>query len=332
MKSVFARGGAGIDAIAVRDVPEPVPGPGEALVRLRAATLNYRDLIIVQGLLPGLAREPEYVPLSCAAGVVTAVDAEVTRVKAGDRVSPLFAQGWIEGPPDPSRMLGGRTDGVARSFAVFDAESLCLVPDALGDLDAAAIPCAGVTAWSALFGEAPLLPGQWVLVQGTGGVAIAASQWAKAAGAHVALISSSDAKLARAAALWADLTVNYRSEPNWANAIRQRLGGKGVDIVVDSVGSGALAQSASLLNDGGIIAAIGMLDSPFSWSRKDIDGKRIVPIGVGNRARHEAALAFAARHGVRPVVDAVYDLARPPDALRHLESRHFFGKIGVNLL
>jgi NADPH:quinone reductase-like Zn-dependent oxidoreductase len=142
MKAAIAKGGAGIGAIEIRDLREPTPGPGEALVRLHAATLNYRDLIMVKGLLPGLTKQPEFVPLSCAAGEVVAVGENVTRVKPGDHVSPLFGQGWINGPPDPSRMLGGSIDGVARGLGTFDAESLCLLPDALGDLEAAALPCA----------------------------------------------------------------------------------------------------------------------------------------------------------------------------------------------
>jgi NADPH:quinone reductase-like Zn-dependent oxidoreductase len=332
MKAAIAKGGAGIGAIEIRELPEPVPGPGEALVRLRAATLNYRDLLFIKGLLPGLTKEPEFVPLSCAAGEVVALGENVTRVKPGDRVNPLFGQGWIDGPPNVSGMLGGLIDGVARPLATFDAESLCLLPDALGDLDAATLPCAGLTAWSALFGENHLEAGQWILVQGTGGVSIAALQWAKAAGAHVAIISSSDSKLTRARALGADLTVNYRATPDWAAAVKQKLGGKRVDIVVDVIGRGSVAASASLLNEGGTIAAIGLLDGNSSWDRTEVDGKPIVAVHVGNRARHEAMLAFAAHHGIRPVVDAVYDHHRLPDALRHLESQSFFGKIGLNLL
>jgi NADPH:quinone reductase-like Zn-dependent oxidoreductase len=148
----------------------------------------------------------------------------------------------------------------------------------------------------------------------------------------VAITSSSDAKLARAKALGADLAVNYRTTPDWAAAIKQALGPEGIDIVVDVVGTGQLAASASLLSEGGFIAAIGLLDGRFSWTQKEIDGKPIVPIHVGNRARHEAMLAFAARHGIRPVIDVVYDLDRLADALHHLEGQHFFGKIGINLL
>lgn len=329
-KSAFARGGAGIDSVEIRQIEIPEPSPGEALVRLTAATLNFRDLLFIKGVLPGMTKEPEYVPLSCATGEVLAVGEGVSRVKPGDRVNPLFHQGIEPGARHSPHMLGGSVDGVARSHAVFPADSLCLVPDELGDLEAATLPCAALTAWSALFDARPLKAGERVLVQGTGGVAIAALQWAKAAGAEVVITSSSDAKLRRARALGADVGINYRTRPDWAKAARDASGGKGVDIVVDNAGASELEASASLLNEGGIIAAIGMLGGEFSWSR-DI-GKTIVPIAVGNREQHEAMLAFAVRHAVRPVVDVVFDLDRLTDALRCLESGRFFGKVGVNLL
>lgn len=329
MKAAVARAGAGIDSVEIREAPIPQPGPGEALVRLTAATLNFRDLLCIKGVLP-LTREPDYTPLSCAAGEVLAVGEGVTRVKPGDRVTPLFFQNLEPGAAMSGDMLGGSVDGVARTHGVFPAESLSLIPDELGDLDAATWPCAGLTAWSALFGPRPLKAGERVLVQGTGGVSIAALQWAKAAGAEVIITSSSDAKLRRARALGADVTVNYRTTPEWAEAVLMQLGGKGVDIVVDVAGSGQLGAVASLVNEGGIIAAIGMLDGEFSWG-KDI-GKTIAPISVGGREAHEAMTAFAARHAIRPVVDIVYDLDRLPEALRRLESGRFFGKVGVNLL
>jgi NADPH:quinone reductase-like Zn-dependent oxidoreductase len=331
MKSAFARGGAGIEAVVVREVERPAPGPGEALVRLRAATLNFRDLLFAKGILPGLVKEPEYVPVSCAAGEVVETGQGVSRVKPGDRVNPLFAQGWLTGPVPRPENLGGSVDGVAREYAVFPADSLCLIPGELGDLEAATLPCAGITAWSALFGARPIRAGEWVLIQGTGGVSLAALQWAKAAGAHVLITSSSAAKISRAKALGADLAVNRRETPDWAGAARNLLGGRGIDIVVDVVGASELATSAGLLNEGGVVAAIGMLDGPFSWSEKSVAGKPIVPIAVGNREQHEAMLAFAARNGIRPVVDVVYDLDRLQDALRHLESQRFFGKVGINL-
>jgi NADPH:quinone reductase-like Zn-dependent oxidoreductase len=328
MKAAYAKGGAGIDQIEIRDAAEPAPGPGEALVRLKAATLNFRDLQFVTGRLKGMTKEPEYVPLSCASGQVVSVADGVTRVKPGDRVSPIFAQGWIEGPMASMSHLGGPVDGVARGHATFDAESLVMVPDELGDLEAATLPCAGLTAWSALFGARPLQRGEWILVQGTGGVSIAALQWAKAAGANVVVTSSSDAKLHRAKALGADVGINYRSNPDWAAGVRSALGGKGVDIVIDTAGVEALGPAAGLLNDGGIVAAIGNLAGDFSWGQQEV---QVVPISVGNRQGHEAMIAFAAQHCIRPVVDVVYDLERIDDALRHMQSGDFFGKIGVNL-
>ncbi|RJF91233.1 zinc-dependent alcohol dehydrogenase family protein [Sphingomonas cavernae] len=332
MLAAVAVGGAGIEGVNVHEVDVPEAGAGEALVRLKAATLNFRDIIIAKGMMSGLAKEPDYVPLSCATGEVIAVGDGVTRVKPGDRVNPIFALGWLTGPQPTMDMLGGRADGVARQYATFPADSLCLVPDSMGDLEAATMTCAGLTAWNALFQHRPLRPGEWILCQGTGGVSLAALQFAKAAGAHVAITSSSDAKLARARALGADVTVNYRTHPDWAAAVRSELSGKGVDIIVDVVGASQIDTAASLLNPTGVISAIGMLGSKFSWSQADVGGHPVARITVGNRADHEAMLAFCATHAIRPVVDVVYDLPRIQDAYRHLESGQFFGKVGINLL
>ena len=270
------------------------------------------------------------IPLSCATGTVVAVGAGVTRVKLGDRVNPIFAPGWISGREPTTDHLGGRADGVARQLANFAAEALVHVPDELGDLEAATFPCAGLTAWNALFLARPLQPGEWVLCHGTGGVSLAALQFAKAHGANVVLTSSSDAKLRRGKALGADVTLNYRDDPDWAAKARTASGG--IAIVIDVAGAAQLDANASTLAPGGIIAAIGMLASDFSWSRMGSSPAAIVPINVGNRDEHEAMVAFSAAHSIRPVVDVVYDLDRMADAYRHLESGQFFGKIGVNLL
>lgn len=329
MRAAFARGAGGIESVQLRDVPVPSPSRGEALVRLTYATLNYRDLLILRGQVSG-AKAPEYVPLSCCVGNVVTLGDDVTSVKLGDRVSPLFSQGWLTGPKPSMRMLGGPIDGTARQFAVFDAESLCLVPDEIGDLDAATLPCAGLTAWSALFGPRPVKANEWVLLQGTGGVSIAALQWAKAAGAKVIVTSSSDAKLRRAKAIGADIGINYRSEPDWASAARAALGGRGVDIVVDVVGAAQLESCARALAEGGIISGVGRLAGEASRGHEA--GKPLANIVVGNREAHEAMLAFCARSGVRPVVDAVYDLDRIHDAFKHLESGKIFGKVAIKLL
>lgn len=323
--------GKGIDAVGLVDEAIPEPGPGEALVRLTAATLNFRDLIVVKGLIPGLGKEPDVVPVSCAAGEVVSVGSGVSRVKRGDRVVPIFALSWLSGPVPSPDMLGAAVDGVARQYAVFPAEALTHTPDELGDLEAATLPCAGLTSWSALTQYRQIAPGDWVLAHGTGGVSIAALQFAKAMGAKVAITSSSDAKLARARSLGADVTVNYRSTPDWAGAVRQAIGGNRVANVIDTVGAVQFDDNASLLLPDGQISAIGMLGSDFSWSRQD-SKVSMVPISVGNREQHQAMTAFIVEHRIRPVVDVVYDLDRIHDAYRHLESGKFFGKVALNLL
>jgi NADPH:quinone reductase-like Zn-dependent oxidoreductase len=331
MKAAIAKGGAGIHALQLRELPIPVVGPGQALVRLTAATINYRDLLFIDGRLSGYTKEPEYIPLCSASGEVVAVAPDVQRVRPKDRVSPIYYQGWINGDkPQDAFMLGAMADGVACEYALFDAGNLCLVPDELSDLEAATLSCSGLTAWSALFVPRPIKPAEWLLVQGTGGVSLAALQWAKAVGAKVAVTSSSNRKLKRAQALGADLTINYREQPDWADACRAQLH-HGVDIVIDVAGASQLDASLSVLNDRGIVAAIGRLDGAFSWERP-LSGKPVVPIAVGNRTQHEAMLAFAARHGIRPIVDVVYDLARIKDAMQHAASGDFFGKVGINLL
>jgi NADPH:quinone reductase-like Zn-dependent oxidoreductase len=331
MKLAKLQSGKGIGAIRIEEAPIPRPGPGEALVRLNAATLNFRDLIVAKGLMPGLAKEPELVPTSCAAGVVEAVGEGVTRVAPGQRVSPIFNLKWLSGEQTEYEMLGGNVDGVATQYAVFAADGLVRNPDELGDLEAATLACAGLTAWSALTAFRPTAPGDWVLAHGTGGVSLAALQFAKAMGANVAITSSSDAKLARARSLGAEVTVNYRTTPDWAAAVRESVGANAIANVIDTVGGTQFDDNTALLKEGGQLSAIGMLGSEFSWARATPE-VNLVPIGVGSRDQHEAMLAFIVAHRIRPVVDVVFDLDRLQDAYRMLESQQFFGKVGVNLL
>lgn len=331
MKVARIQTGKGIATLAITDEAVPQPQAGEALVRLHAATLNFRDHIFANNLLPGIPREPDLIPLSCGAGVVEAVGAGVSRVKAGDRVVPIFAQGWISGTSPTTTHLGGQIDGVARQYAVFDAEGLSPLPDELGFLEGATLPCAALTSWSALTAFRPTQTDEWVLAHGTGGVSIAALQLAKAMGAKVIITSSSDAKLARARWLGADVTINYRTTPDWATAIRKAIGGNTVANVIDTVGAVQFEANASLMVEGGQLSAIGMLGSDFSWSVAN-PAVSLAPIGVGNRDQHEAMTAFMVQHRIRPVVDAVFDLDRLADAYRCMESHAFFGKVGVNLL
>lgn len=333
MKAAFVSEGRGFDSLQLRDMDVSAPGRGEAQVRLHCATLNFRDIIIAKGLLQHMeltGAVTRRIPLSCATGVVTEVGPGVTRVHVGDRVNPIFAQGWLHGREPTMAMLGGRHDGVARQVANFNAENLVIVPDELGDLEAATLPCAGLTAWNALFLDRPLQRGEWVLCHGTGGVSLAALQFAKAHGANVVLTSSSDAKLHRGKALGADVTLNYRTDRDWAAKAKAASGG--IAIVIDVAGEKQLAANVSTLAPDGMIAAIGMLESEFSWTKIGETAARIVPINVGNRDEHEEMAAFCAAHAIRPVVDVVYDISRIRDAYRHLESGRFFGKVGINLL
>ncbi|MDG2003556.1 MAG: NAD(P)-dependent alcohol dehydrogenase [Novosphingobium sp.] len=331
MKQVKLLSGQGIEALELIDAAIPDPAPGEAVVRIKAATLNYRDLIIAKGLFPGLAKEPDVIPVSCAAGEVVAVGEGVTRVKTGDRVVPIFSISWLSGTQSDGAMLGGPIDGVATQYAAFNAEGLTHLPDQLSDLEAATLPCAALTSWSALTAFRPTQPDEWILAQGTGGVSIAALQLAKKMGVKVAITSSSDAKLARARSYGADVTVNYRTSANWVEEIREAIGGNNIANVIDTVGGTQFDDNISLMLEGGQNSSIGMLGSEFSWA-KESPGVNNVPIGVGNREQHEAMTDFIVEHDIKPVVDVVYDLARIQDAYRHLESGQFFGKVAVSLL
>jgi NADPH:quinone reductase-like Zn-dependent oxidoreductase len=311
--------------------PAPVPGPGEVLVRVHAASLNYRDLVFMRGGL-GFSRYP-YVPLSCACGQVAAIGDGVTRVAVGDRVAPIFFQNWLSGPQPPHdsmRPLGGPIDGVAADFICLSEEGVVKVPDTLGDLEAATLPCAGVTAWASLFGIRATKPGDVVLLMGTGGVSIVGLQLAKAAGATVIITSSSDAKLERARSLGADHLINYRKVTRWGERARQLTGGRGVDVVLEVGGTETLPQSIDALRDGGDIAGIGLLTGTPVWEATDAP-VRLHRIRVGSRVHFEDLLRGMVAARVRPVVDVVFPLDRLADALCALRSQSTFGKIGISL-
>ena len=223
MRALVLDGDAGIDHLALVERPVVEPGPGQVRVAMKAASLNFRDLATIQN--PGIKARLPLVPLSDGCGVVEAVGEGVTRVAVGDRVAPLFFQGWLGGAPTRPALataLGGALDGVAQERITLSADGVSRAPDSLSDEEAACLPCAGLTAWRALMVEGRVKPGDVVLVQGTGGVSIFALQFAKAAGAVVIATSSSDAKLERAKALGADHGINYRTTPDWATAMGHR--------------------------------------------------------------------------------------------------------------
>lgn len=321
-----------IDGMAMAEQPEPVPGPGQVTVKMRAASLNYRDLLTVQGK-GGVTRLP-LIPFSDGAGEIIAVGDGVKRIVVGDRVCPMFFQSWIDGrvSADSRRLaLGGTRPGVLQEIMLLDAEGVSKIPTHMSFQEAATLPCAGLTAWRALFEEANLQPGETVLVQGTGGVSIFALQFAKLAGATVIVTSSSDEKLERARALGADHAINYRAVPEWGKAAAEWAGG-GVDHVVEVGGKDTFAQSLEAARVGGTILVIGVL-SGFAQqiAIPTLFGKNLHVIGlsVGSRRMFENMSAAIARNTMKPVIDRVFGFKAVPDALRLMQKGGHFGKIVV---
>ena len=322
----------GIDKLSFVDREKPTPGPGQALVRMLAASLNYRDYMMVGGVYNPRLKRP-MIPLSDAVGVVEEVGAGVTRVKPGDRVAPCFFQKWIEGPPSKetgNSALGGAINGVACEYAVFSEDGLVLAPPSLTDEQVAALPCAAVTAWHALFGHAGTVPGDTVLLQGTGGVSIFALQFAKLAGLRTIITSSSDEKLAHARQLGADETINYKTTPNWDETARKLTGGNGVDHVIEVGGSDTLGRSLKALRVHGAISVIGVLggaEAAVTPTSLLVLSARVQGIFVGSRNMFEHMNKAIEFHKLKPVVDKTFAFAELPAALRYMESQQHFGKI-----
>ena len=321
-----------IEAMELVERPEPTPGPGQVVVRMRAASLNYRDLLTVEG--KGGSYKLPFVPFSDGAGEISSVGEGVTRVSVGDRVCPMFFQSWFDGRPSASNRrlaLGGTRPGVLQEQVVLDAEGVSRIPSNLTFEEAATLPCAALTAWRALFEEAHIRPGDTVLVQGTGGVSIFALQFAKLAGAAVIVTSSSDDKLKRAKALGADHTINYRSVAEWGKAAADWAGG-GVGHIVEVGGQDTLQQSIEAARVGGTILIIGVLSG---FSQKvlipSIFGKNLHVIGlsVGSRRMFESMASAIERNHLKPVVDRTVAFEAVPEALKLMQQGGHFGKIVV---
>ena len=321
-----------IEGMELVDLPELAPGPGQVAVRIKAASLNYRDLLTIQGK-GGVSRWP-LIPFSDGAGEVVAVGESVTRVAAGDRVCPMFFQSWIDGQVSAAGRryaLGGTRPGVLQEVMVLDAEGVGRIPSHLSFREAATLPCAGLTAWRALFEEAQVKPGDTVLVQGTGGVSIFALQFAKLAGASVIVTSSSDEKLKRARALGADHTINYRSVPEWGKAAAEWSGG-GVDHVVEVGGKDTFAQSLEAARVGGTILVIGVLtgfSQQIAIPSLFAKNLHVIGLSVGSRRMFEGMTGAIERNGMKPVIDRIFGFDAVPDALRLMQQGGHFGKIVV---
>jgi NADPH:quinone reductase-like Zn-dependent oxidoreductase len=325
----------GIDSLTIAEADVPTPGRGQALVRMGAASLNYRDLMIVNGRAARGAPPADLVPLSDGCGEVVAVGPEVTRVKPGDRVAGCFMQSWIGGPigpDDAASSLGGAIDGVLAEYRLFDQNGLVHLPAHLSFEQGASLPCAGVTAWNALFGGKTLYPGDSVLVLGTGGVSVFALQLAVAAGLTVVATSSSDAKLATMKKLGATHLVNYRQHPEWQDQVVVATDG-GVARVVEVGGPGTLARSILAARPGGEIGMIGALTTgsaidPVTPMRK---GLTLRGIYVGSRQMFEAMNRAIAAHRIEPVIDRVFGFDEAADAYRHQTGQTHLGKVVIQI-
>ena len=309
-----------------------MPGPYEVLVELKAATLNYRDLIVRSGDYAA-EQKADLIPLSDGAGIIAAIGAGVPANRIGERVAIAFMPGWLDGPftarKQASALGGGFRDGVLAWKIVVPADAAVRFPDAWSFAEAAAYPCAGVTAWACLFNGGGIRPGSTVLVQGSGGVSTFALQFARAAGARVIATSSSDAKLEQARALGADAVINYRDVPDWGARAADIAGG-GVDLVVEVGGPATLDQALRAVRPGGEIALVGVLSGfagqvntgAILMNAVDLRG-----VYVGSAADLGAALGS----GVRPVIDEVFPFARAEDAFVRLRSGAHRGKIAISI-
>jgi NADPH:quinone reductase-like Zn-dependent oxidoreductase len=326
----------GLEHLEPAERERPVPQTGQVRIRMLAASLNARDLMMIEGRYN--PRQPlPLVPCSDGVGEVIEVGAGVTRTAVGDRVIPIFAQGWLDGEPTRAlrrTTLGGPLDGTLAEEMVVDESGLVAAPAYLSDEEAATLPCAALTAWSALVTHGELRRGETVLVLGTGGVSVFALQLAVMHGARVIVTSKSDEKLERARELGAWKTINYRTTPEWGTAVRELTQGAGVDHVIEVGGAGTLAESVGAVRPGGQISLIGVLAGgatelnliPILMQQVCVQG-----VLVGHREAFEAMNAAIAKERLIPVVDRIFPLDEARAAFEHLASGAHFGKIVVRI-
>jgi NADPH:quinone reductase-like Zn-dependent oxidoreductase len=326
----------GIDKLAVVERATPEPGPNEVLVRMHAASLNYRDVMVASGTYNPRMKLPA-IPFSDGAGEVAAVGDGVTKWSVGDRVCSTVIPGWIDGGPTAEKSKtaigAGNFDGVLRECVSFNEESVVRVPEHTSFEEAATLPCAAVTAWHALVISGKIKAGDSVLTLGTGGVSIFAVQIAKHFGARIIATSSSDEKLDKVRLLGADETINYRMREDWDKAVLDLTDGLGVDHVVEVGGTGTLARSVKAVRVGGHIALIGALDMAGEFNPVPIfmKGIRVQGIFVGSRSMFEQLNAMIETSEMRPAIDRVFEFDQTREALKYMESGSHFGKIVVRI-
>jgi len=327
--------GAGIDGLQCVDFPDRALGTGEVRIRVRAVSLNYRDLMVAGGKYLVNVDDP-IIPCSDGAGEVLAVGPGVGRVQVGDRVAGAFFPYWHDGPTAPDKVrhaLGGDIDGMLAEEVILHEDALAKIPASMTFIDAATMPCAGVTAWNAIFESSNnIRPGDTVLLLGTGGVSVLGLQLARAAGLQAIITSSSDDKLARARELGATHTINYRTHPEWQEEVLRLTGGVGAHVVLEVGGQGTVNRSIAAAAMGGSIAVIGGV-SGFGGEVNPgsllASAKRLVGIYVGSRTMLEKVMRLADGAGLQPVVDRVFPFEEAREAYRYMESGAHFGKVVI---
>lgn len=326
----------GIDNLILVDREKPTPKEAEVLVKFHAASLNYRDLMMVKGWYNPKLKTP-LIPLSDGACEVVEIGEKVSKFKVGDRVMPTFMQGWQDGPiafEKAKTALGGDLDGCLREFGCFDQNGLVCIPDHLSYEEAATLPCAALTAFNALFESGGLKPDDTILLQGTGGVSIFALQFASVLGNRIIMTSSADEKLQKAKMLGATDLINYKTNEDWDKTVLDLTGNHGVDHIVEVGGAGTLAKSLNAIRMGGHIAVIGVLSgqgeiNPITILMKAV---RLQGIFVGSRQMFEAMNLMLTQHEyIKPVIDKIFEFDEIKDALKYMESGSHFGKIVVRI-
>lgn len=334
MRAVVLNGGFGLERLALEERPAPAPGPHEVLVRVRAVSLNYRDLMMVRGQYDPRLKFP-LIPCSDASGEVVGLGEGASRFELGAQVCPIFARGWYDGPPTrdtPRSALGGPNDGTLAEYIVAHEQDLVAPPPHLDHVQASTLPCAGVTAHRALFEEGHIGTGSRVLVIGTGGVSTFAIKLAHAAGAEVFVTGRNLEKLERARELGAaHVTL---AEPGFGPAVRKLTGGDGVDLVVEVGGAGTLTESLRAVRASGTIALIGVaanVSEAPSLVPIVMRNLRVQGILVGPRSTFERLVAAFTHYALEPAIHCVFPLTETRQAFEHLQSGQHFGKVCIEL-
>ncbi|MDV7341641.1 NAD(P)-dependent alcohol dehydrogenase [Terasakiella sp. A23] len=324
----------GLEHLTLSDMPTPKLNSGEILLKMEAASLNYRDMVTVAGGYGKSVKTP-LIPCSDGVGVVAECGPDTNLFQVGDRICPSFFPKWKDGPARPGRLpdaLGGAYSGTLCEYMAVSETACVKAPDHLSPVEAASLPCAALTAWSALFELSSLTSSDCLVIQGTGGVALFALQLAKAAGAQVLITSSSDNKLEKAKALGADYCVNYLDTPEWDREVK-KIWAHGADHIIELGGAQTLEQSIRATRIGGHISLIGVLSGA---NTKEIPLPMILMrniciqgVTVGSRSGFERMNSFISKHQITPVIDRTFDFDDAVDAFRYLEQGQHFGKVCV---